>query len=316
MAAFDEIVKEVQSLRKDIPTTNGELALVIATRAGGGRGWRVFPCHETHKIIKNPKTGKEKDWIKSPYGDLCPNGYKDATKNPTQIRAWWNRWPGALVGIACDKNMMVLDLDVGHKDGANGIAEFDRLNKLHNGGAMRCGVVQKTQSGGRHLFFALPPLPDGYKIPDTLGAGIDIKSFDKGYVCTGKLPDGGGYSWLSTHQNYLTGLCYPPLWIVQIIAQANAPKPIPVREYSVTDKPSIERVRIALGKVDKIHFDDYSLWIKIGMALRGLSGDGLALWHEFSKQSAKYDPEVLDKKWDTFKHDISIGYIFNLAKHP
>ena len=50
--------------------------------------------------------------------------------------------------------------------------------------------------------------------------------------------------------------------------------------------------------------EDYEGWLHAGMALhahyRG-SGDGLALWHEWSAQSGKYDSGVCDAKWETFK---------------
>ncbi len=308
MDNFDEMVSEAESLRTVLPVTNGQLALDIAQRAGGGRGWRVFPCHETHAVING------KDWIKSPYADTCPHGFKDATKAAEIIRDWWKRHPDALVGIALGRDMLALDLDRNHKDGADGVAEFYRLNKLHGGKPVPCGVAQNTMSGGKHLFFALPELPAGYIMPKQLSKGIDLKGFDTGYVCTGKLSDGTGYSWTSWYQNYLTGLCYPPLWVVQIIAQFNAPKLelSTKREYS--EKPDMNRVRDALHKIDAIHADNYALWINIGMALHGLGADGLYLWHEFSKQNAKYDSKVLGKKWNSFKKDISIGYIFNLAK--
>ena len=43
-------------------------------------GWPVFPC---------------KAESKSP---LTPQGFKDATTDPAQIRASWSRWPNAMIG--------------------------------------------------------------------------------------------------------------------------------------------------------------------------------------------------------------------------
>ena len=80
---------------------------------------------------------------------------------------------------------------------------------------------------------------------------------------------------------------------------------------------SAEKVRAALGKISPRRADDYSEWLKIGMALKQLGSAGLDLWHEFSKQSAKYDAEVLDKKWDTFDAGkITLATIFWMAKNP
>ncbi len=74
------------------------------------RGWYVFPCE-----------GKK---------PLTSHGFKDATIDTEQIRAWWTKWPDANVAIACGaSNLTVLDIDHGLLDdsaalrwlGANGI---------------------------------------------------------------------------------------------------------------------------------------------------------------------------------------------------
>ena len=51
------------------------------------RGFSVFPC--------NPSSTKPKS--KTP---LTPNGFYDATRDENRIRAWWTRWPNALIGAA------------------------------------------------------------------------------------------------------------------------------------------------------------------------------------------------------------------------
>lgn len=74
------------------------------------QGWRVFPLH-------------------SPRGDRCscgdascsspakhprtPNGVKDATAQGAPIRAWWQKWPDANIGLATGEGsgVWVLDLD-------------------------------------------------------------------------------------------------------------------------------------------------------------------------------------------------------------
>lgn len=50
--------------------------------------------------------------------------------------------------------------------------------------------------------------------------------------------------------------------------------------------------------------EDYEPWLKVGAALEHeFEGDqaGLDLWHDFSKDSGKYEPDVLDAKWETFR---------------
>ena len=44
---------------------------------------------------------------------LTNHGFKDASTDPEQIRAWWTRWPDANIGITTGKasGFWVLDLD-------------------------------------------------------------------------------------------------------------------------------------------------------------------------------------------------------------
>ena len=55
--------------------------------------------------------------------------------------------------------------------------------------------------------------------------------------------------------------------------------------------------------LDVLPADDYDEWLEVGMALHHqYSGDdqGLQRWHEWSKQSDKYEAEVLEAKWVGF----------------
>ena len=75
--------------------TNFDLATSLAAR-----GWYVFPCHESPwNYRKNGelinRKAKEPYWHK----DDLPHGKDNASIDPGQITIWWNRWPGALIGI-------------------------------------------------------------------------------------------------------------------------------------------------------------------------------------------------------------------------
>lgn len=52
--------------------------------------------------------------------------------------------------------------------------------------------------------------------------------------------------------------------------------------------------------------EEYAPWVEVGQILdhefEG-SQEGLDLWHRFSKRSGKYDPDVLDDKWETFRSE-------------
>jgi len=61
--------------------------------------------------------------------------------------------------------------------------------------------------------------------------------------------------------------------------------------------------------------DDYHLWIRIGMALKGLGEVGRGLWLEWSQTSVEYDAVVASQKWETFRPtEISYKTVFAEAQ--
>ena len=67
-------------------------------------GIPVFPCFEAGSRAKEP---------------LTQHGHHDATTDAHQIRAWWQSWPGALVGIPTGPSSRVWVLDI---DGRAGLS--------------------------------------------------------------------------------------------------------------------------------------------------------------------------------------------------
>jgi hypothetical protein len=68
-------------------------------------------------------------------------------------------------------------------------------------------------------------------------------------------------------------------------------------------------------------FDDYDPWIRIGMSLRELDDDGLALWLEWSQTHPKYEPTgkfSCEEKWKTFgtagDHGVTLATLFYYAR--
>ena len=61
--------------------TGGMLAAALEL---AGRGFHVLPCHETGPKAKAPYTA---------------HGLTEATTEPDTIRAWWGRWPHALIAL-------------------------------------------------------------------------------------------------------------------------------------------------------------------------------------------------------------------------
>lgn len=92
-----------------------------------------------------------------------------ATRNVTQIKAWWRRWPNANIGIHCGKSgLLVVDIDP-----RNGGDETWHDLKLKTG-LTDDTVTSLTGGGGRHFFFKLNGT-DPKTLDGKLGPGVDLK---------------------------------------------------------------------------------------------------------------------------------------------
>lgn len=124
------------------------------------RGFPVFPCKATADKAKGSK---------APHlpGESEPGkhdgGHWLASRDEAQIRAWWRRWPGALIGFPTGlrSSCVVIDLDprehsaqsmlAALHDWCGGLSSFDPET-----GEVVEPPVSRTQSGGLHLWFAWP----------------------------------------------------------------------------------------------------------------------------------------------------------------
>jgi putative DNA primase/helicase len=105
---------------------------------------------------------------------LTANGYKDASVDPEQIDAWWQRWPDANIGLACDMSGVVaLDGDPSHYD------EHSEALVAQLRGEYKT-ASQSTPSGGVHYIFMTPADVRLSNSPGNLPPGIDVRSH--GYI--------------------------------------------------------------------------------------------------------------------------------------
>jgi putative DNA primase/helicase len=74
--------------------TTSSADLLAAALGYAARGWPVFPCNPKNK---QPLLGADKDADGKPIRGT--GGLKKASTDPDQIRAWWKRWPNALIGL-------------------------------------------------------------------------------------------------------------------------------------------------------------------------------------------------------------------------
>lgn len=134
-------------------------------------GIPVFPCG----LDKKPYT---------------KHGYKDATTDEQQIRAWWTRSPEALIGMptGAPSGLWVLDVDTPKKEGeANGLDSLQAL--LAQYGPLPPTYTDQSARGGYHFFFRSP---NGVVIKcstSKLALKIDVLG-DGGYII---MADGSTY---------------------------------------------------------------------------------------------------------------------------
>ncbi len=147
--------------------TPGEMALLYTEH------WPVFPCQWWDVRRKRP---------------LTPHGFHNASRDPAVIRAWWQTWPDALIGLPTGRvsGLVVLDIDVKHSE-ANG---FDTLDDLGYS-ILPDTPMTHTGSGGLHVYFTAPERELKCSA-GVIGPGLDVRA-DGGYVI---LPSpGSGYAW-------------------------------------------------------------------------------------------------------------------------
>jgi hypothetical protein len=159
----------------------------------------VFPCRVRDK---RPATA---------------NGFRDATRDPGQIREWWGLEPNFNVGLATGAVSNVFVVDV---DGPEAERELQRLELPP--------TIEAITARGRHLYFEHPNTP----IQNTAGKiapGIDTRG-DGGYVLAPPSihPSGALYRWAPNGAR--AAAAAPDYLIAKISERANA-KTTPPAEW-------------------------------------------------------------------------------------
>jgi len=170
-------------------TTEAAGDLLAAALSYAARGWPVFPVN-----------GK---------APLTAHGFKDATVDAKQVRAWWQKHPSAGIAIATGAPSGVLVVDVDAQKG--GAATWKRLVAEH--GKVPSTAATLTGGGGSHLLFRHPG--DVPSSTGKLGAHVDVRA-DGGYAI---LPpsvheNGRAYKWMQTVEE--AGTAAPPDWLVEL----------------------------------------------------------------------------------------------------
>lgn len=185
----------------------GDMALRYAQPHGERPAWAVFPLGEGGKRPRIPK----KDG---------GHGFHDATTDPEQVRAWWEKYPRANIGVATGEKsgFIVIDVDLDTEKGKDGSLELAELERQL--GELPDGPRQLTPRGGTHYLFKNPDdyyvsISEGLTVNEKTGEktglaeGIDVRG-NGGYIAVAPSPrkDQGGkeYQWEITSEPISTPL--------------------------------------------------------------------------------------------------------------
>jgi Bifunctional DNA primase/polymerase, N-terminal len=139
----------------------------------------------------------------------CPHGFKDAIKDPEQLKQLWQQYPGTLVGVPTGEptGLFVLDIDSAKHPEAD---EWLERHAPH----LPETRTHRTRSGGLHLLFKHQP---GLKSSTSkLAPGVDTRG------------EGGYIIWWPLHlgQDDDCRICLAdvPEWLVKALEPAPPPK--------------------------------------------------------------------------------------------
>jgi hypothetical protein len=193
----------------------GPAALYYATQFG----WAVFPLHSA--IAKGRCSCRRPDCGNVGKHPRTEHGFHDASRDPAVIKAWWEKWPDANIGIATGAVSGFIALDVDPRNG--GEESLDTI--IEQKGRLPDSVQSRTGGGGDHYLFAYPAdLPSGREVPSgKLVAGIDIKA-DGGYIVAPPSVHSSGrpYSWEASSRPGEVALAPAPSWLLERVVTDRA----------------------------------------------------------------------------------------------
>lgn len=161
-------------------------------------GIPVFPCNP---VNKRP---------------LTEHGFKDATTDTFQVRAWWKQHPKAMIGAptGAATGWWVLDIDTDESKGKQGLASLASMG--HELSELMDTAVNRTATGGYHCLFRYDPDAPVTNARGSLPPHLDVRG-DGGYVILAgsALADGRRYDWLNPIDE--TEVSEAPDWLLEAI---------------------------------------------------------------------------------------------------
>jgi hypothetical protein len=209
-------------------------------------------------------------------------------------------------GIAC-REILVVDVDARN----NGVASLQKLLGVvpEVAGA---GLIVNTGSGGgsKHYYFKVP---EGVALVGKLAdyPGLDFKSGAAFVVGPGS-QHASGTNYQIAYGSPEDIDMVPDKLLDMLRVPERHRADMGGKTVDVNDLELAEMLAYVRG------YDEYEVWVKIGMALHHATGGAaFDLWDRWSQQSAKYDTEVMDTKWHSFgrsANPVTLGTLVHYAE--
>lgn len=209
-------------------------------------------------------------------------------------------------GIAL-RGVLVVDVDARN----GGVASFAKLLEVVPELA-GSGLIVNTGSGGgsKHYFFRVP---EGVALVVKLAdyPGLDFKS-GAAFVVGAGSQHASGTNYEIAYGSPEDIDMVPDKLLEMLRVPERHRADLGGKVVDVADAELAEMLSHVRG------YDDYEVWVKIGMALHHATGGAaFDLWDQWSQQSAKYDSEEMGTKWHSFgrsANPVTLGTLTHYAE--
>ena len=154
-------------------------------------------------------------------------------------------------GIRCGNGLLVVDADIGHAAGVDGVAALKDLFFHENEDDVLPEPTVKTGGGGYHYYFRTP---EGTDTPNNtagrIAKGVDTRG-DGGQVVAPPSPHQSGtrYEWVAGLPPPVAELPLAPMWLISIIKGITSNEHERKFKWGTKDLGANRQIKISLGEI-------------------------------------------------------------------
>ena len=239
-------------------------------------------------------------------------GLQNATTDPEQIRAWWEKWPNSNIAITFDGTGLCA-LDIDRKADVDGYLWLEAFEDQ-----IPSCPRQITPSGGMHLILKVPEGEEVRNSQDKLARGVDVRG-NGGYIMAAPSDHAAGsaYYWEDSPLEFEPPTVPP--WLMELIGASVQRSSVPGgNKWRVSNEMDMGKRAEIVDALQYIDPETRATWLRVGMAIHSefAHEGGLDLWEEWSAKSDKFDPKMQRYTWDRFDSfgGVNLPAIFAMAE--